>query len=287
MRRWYYILLSILLIACSTERKRDLTAQIEEWTGRVIIIPDTLQYVIKDTPIDYDISGSDFRIFTYVPHDGCTGCAMKLNEWTEVMACFDTISAYDIDLVMIASVDSPAKLTKLARQGNFNYPIAIDSAGVTGVLNNFPNDLNFRTFLLDRHNRIVAVGNPAFNPNIRNLYIKRILGHAPDTLISASVPVTLVNPSGALGTVAPCESVSRKFTLRSSSGDTLHVVSVVPDCDCTKVTLDNYYIAPGDYGYVTVSVTVDSVPGKFVKQVDLFFESYEKPLTIKVNGYNN
>jgi len=37
-------------------------------------------------------------------------------------------------------------------------------------INNFPNDPNFQTFLLDQNNKVLIIGNPVTNNNIRQLY---------------------------------------------------------------------------------------------------------------------
>lgn len=36
--------------------------------------------------------------------------------------------------------------------------------------------MNFQTFLLDRNNRVIAIGNPIYNPKVKELYLKIIKG---------------------------------------------------------------------------------------------------------------
>ena len=43
-------------------------------------------------------------------------------------------------------------------------------------LNNFPADMTFQTFLLDKNNKVVAIGNPIHNLKVRELYLKIIQG---------------------------------------------------------------------------------------------------------------
>lgn len=48
------------------------------------------------------------------------------------------------------------------------------------LLNHFPIDDSFRSFLLDRDNKVVIIGNPIHNPNIKKLYEKIICSKSLD-----------------------------------------------------------------------------------------------------------
>lgn len=43
-------------------------------------------------------------------------------------------------------------------------------------LNHFPTDMAFHTFLLDKENKVVAIGNPIHNSKVKELYLKIIQG---------------------------------------------------------------------------------------------------------------
>jgi hypothetical protein len=58
----------------------------------------------------------------------------------------------------------------------FNYPIYIDTADELNRINRFPSNPQFQCFLLDKDNKVLAVGNPANNPKIRELYKQIITG---------------------------------------------------------------------------------------------------------------
>lgn len=62
---------------------------------------------------------------------------------------------------------------------NFDKPICMDQSDRLNELNHFPADGRFQTFLLDKDNKVVVIGNPIHNPNIRELYLKEITGKQP------------------------------------------------------------------------------------------------------------
>ena len=57
---------------------------------------------------------------------------------------------------------------------NFNYPVCIDPENHLKILETFPHDIRFQTFLLDKDNKIIAIGNPIINSSINDLFVSII-----------------------------------------------------------------------------------------------------------------
>lgn len=55
----------------------------------------------------------------------------------------------------------------------------MDKQDSIAKLNRFPLESNLHTFLLDKNNRVIAVGNPVYNPKIKKLYFNIISGKKP------------------------------------------------------------------------------------------------------------
>ena len=58
---------------------------------------------------------------------------------------------------------------------DFSYPVCLDIKGSFDKINKIPSNLAFQTFLLDNRNKVIAIGNPIHNPNVRTLYLNLIL----------------------------------------------------------------------------------------------------------------
>ena len=68
-------------------------------------------------------------------------------------------------------------LELILRRYHFDYPVYVDRAKEFNELNNFPDNMNFRTFLVDKDNRILICGNPVGNEKIKDLYLKMIVNN--------------------------------------------------------------------------------------------------------------
>lgn len=67
-------------------------------------------------------------------------------------------------------------------------------------LNKLPPYPMFQTFLLDKNNRVIAIGNPIHNPKVKELYLKIILGdEAPNKKEKIQTTVACSNTIHDLG----------------------------------------------------------------------------------------
>ena len=53
---------------------------------------------------------------------------------------------------------------------HFEYPLFLDKNRQMQQINNFPKEPMFQTFLLDKNNRVLLIGNPIGNTKLWNLY---------------------------------------------------------------------------------------------------------------------
>lgn len=53
---------------------------------------------------------------------------------------------------------------------NFEYPVCIDLKGKLDIISELPQGVQYQTFLLNKENKIIAVGNPVVNSTVKQLY---------------------------------------------------------------------------------------------------------------------
>lgn len=58
----------------------------------------------------------------------------------------------------------------MKQKNKFEHPIFYDTLNKMEKLNHFPKNNTFRTFLLDKNNHVILVGNPIGNKTLWNLY---------------------------------------------------------------------------------------------------------------------
>jgi hypothetical protein len=62
------------------------------------------------------------------------------------------------------------------KRDRFDYPVWIDTEDSFNGTNKLPDNSIFHSFLIDRQNKVAAVGNPFENPKIKELYLNMLCG---------------------------------------------------------------------------------------------------------------
>ncbi len=71
---------------------------------------------------------------------------------------------------------APKEMVALLRQDKFDYPVCIDVNDSFNKLNHLSSIMMFQTFLLNEDNEVIAIGNPIYNPKVKELYVGIING---------------------------------------------------------------------------------------------------------------
>ena len=69
---------------------------------------------------------------------------------------------------------NPKKIDIICKKNKFDYPIFYASKNNINKINNFPEQIEYQTFLLNQDNRVLIIGNPIKNEKLWNLYLRTI-----------------------------------------------------------------------------------------------------------------
>ncbi|MBD5346080.1 MAG: hypothetical protein HDR92_10845 [Bacteroides sp.] len=181
--RWLSYITAIITtvaiaLSCSErpDKEREILASL---LGREIVVPDSLECRIQNTPIDYDMSASDFRIITYIDSAGCTPCKMKFPLWDRFINDLKKLDDVSVDFLMILNSEPGLEIETNIRGNLFQHPVSFDPKGTYDAVNSLPAGNAYHTLLLDADNRVICAGNPVINPKVRELYLNQILGDKP------------------------------------------------------------------------------------------------------------
>ena len=141
------------------------------------------------------------------------------------------------------------------------------------LLNGLPQKARYNTFLLDFDNKILAMGNPVTNPQIKELY-KRIITNDSNNDLSDETSDSIAR---SLGAVRPIIPVSTAFSISNRDNTAYHIQEVILSCECISTSADDMIISPGDSTTITVFLSADSVSGQFCKYVDIFMKKKKRP----------
>lgn len=153
-------------------------------------------------------------------------------------------------------------------------------------LNHFPSDERFQTFLLDKDNRVLAVGNPIHNPKIKELYLKIIRGETVQKETGTSEPLTSIQAdrtSADLGSFARGEEQKVVFNLKNTGRHLLVVHDVTTSCGCITVDYPKEPVRPDDVLPLTVTYRADEA-GYFSKTATVHCNAEGAPLVLNVKG---
>lgn len=285
MKKTITILLTALFffVACQNKNKEEAISSVKEWMGKEILFPQNSIFTIrgKDT-IDFNLNKSEYKIVSYIDTAGCTSCRLKLAEWQRFMNEVNSITSSHTPFVFYLYPKNTKDLLIEFRREAFDYPVCLDETDEFNRLNQLAKSNTLRTFLLDKENKIVAIGNPIENPNIKKFYLKTLTGKETES----SQPFTQVDISTKemdFGTFSKDEEQKDEILFRNIGDKPFVIYDIVTSCGCTKVEYPNKPAMPGET--LKVSVTYkDDQSGHIFKNLKIYSNIQESPLRIRIKG---
>ena len=251
------LLLTIFLSACQDKQKEIITLLVKEWQGKQILFPENMVFTrfASDTT-NFVIPTSDYKVLVFVDSIGCTSCKLQLSRWKEFIRYTDSISQKNIPFLFFFQFDDQWEIHSLLIRENFDKPICLDRSDSLNQLNHFPKDIRFQVFLLDKNNKVVVIGNPVHNPNVKELYLEEISRKQPVAPIQTTVKVE--KESLLLETIPLGKSKDTLFTLVYTGDQPLVIIDVTTTCGCAQTLFDKHPVQPGESLHIKVGVTPEN-----------------------------
>ena len=284
MKKVLYIFILFLLASCQENDKERIARLLNEWNRKEIKFPDHSVFTIqgKDT-VTMDFHNTDFKVITYVDSIGCTSCKLQLHRWKELIAEMDSISSGTVPFLFYFHPKDMKELRYLTRRDNFTYPVCFDEDDEFNSLNRFPSEMTFQTFLLDKENKVIGMGNPVHNPKVKELYLMKITG---ENLSKADVTVTEMSINRTehnFGTFSMAEKQECTFRLTNTGNSLLVIHDVTTSCGCTKVEYGKEPVRPGESIELKVSYEAEE-SGRFSKVITVYANVKSSPVRLRITG---
>lgn len=251
------LLLTIFLSACQDKQKEIITLLVKEWQGKQILFPENMVFTrfASDTT-NFVIPTSDYKVLVFVDSIGCTSCKLQLSRWKEFIRYTDSISQKNIPFLFFFQFDDQWEIHSLLIRENFDKPICLDRSDSLNQLNHFPKDIRFQVFLLDKNNKVVVIGNPVHNPNVKELYLEEISRKQPVAPIQTTVKVE--KESLLLETIPLGKSKDTLFKFVNTGDQPLVIIDVTTTCGCAQTLFDKHPVQPGESLHIKVGVTPEN-----------------------------
>lgn len=280
MRQILFILILLpIFFSCKNEQKekeKQIAQLVNEWQGKQIIFPENSIFTryLTDTT-DCQILQSEYKVLIYVDSIGCTSCKLQLHKWKELIEYTDSITQGEIPFLFFFHPKDSKEIRYLLKREGFNLPVCIDREDQLNKLNKFPADITFQTFLLDKNNRVVVLGNPVHNTAVKDLYLKQITGKDNPNKNLPRTTAEAIRTEIDFGTFDKSETKETTIEVKNTGDSPLVIVDVSTTCGCTAATYDKRPAKPGE----TLRVGIKMTP----KDTGFF----DEVVTIKYNSINN
>lgn len=279
------LLMLILLPSCKQTQSEKLEKLLREWTGKEIVFPNNPSFTIYgEQEADFKIPTDGYKVVHYLDSIGCISCKLNLEKWKEYIAYMDSATNGTVPCVFFFHAKEKREVKISLKEDNFDYPVCMDTANEFYQLNRFPMYPILQTFLLDKDNRIVAMGDPVTNPKIKELYLNLINGKQSKQELEATQTTAEISTSTIrFGFFHWEEKQDTVVTLRNTGKKLLVIHDIVTSCGCTVADYDKRPVMPGKSIEVKISFKADH-PEHFNKTVAIYCNTTESPFVVKVMG---
>ena len=280
----YIILAFIALSSCKDSPKDEIARLVKEWDGKEVRFPESPVFTIqgKDT-VDFSFRNAEYKVVSYVDSIGCISCKLQLANWAAFIQEVDSLTGRTVPFILCLHTTDVEKMRRIVKKDNFQYPVFIDEKGTFDALNHFPTNMTFQTFLLDKGNKIVAIGNPVLNPMVKELYLEKLTGVQESKPKAMQTEVVLDKTEIDFGTFPKNEVKTGKFLLTNTGKNLLVVYDVITSCGCTKVEYIKHPVRSGETLELTVRYEADEV-GIFNKSLTIYSNALGLPHKLWVKG---
>lgn len=279
--------IAILLFSCKEAEKDRIIRLVNEWEGKTIYYPDKMTLISYETDSVITTCNrvkSHYTILNYVDSMGCISCNLQLSKWKELVGKIDSISSGEVTCLFVFHPKHKIYLIKLLQQVHFNCFVYIDEADTLNRINKFLKNGNFQTFLLDKDNRVVAIGNPVHNPRVKDLYLKIITGENPLTSKKKlQTDLTLDKSIFDMGSFNWEQEQLAEFMLTNSGNELLVIDGVSTSCGCTTVEYSKEPVQTGKNLILKVRYKAE-YPEHFNKTISVYCNTKDAPLQLKISG---
>lgn len=271
------------LLACQENKKEEVIHLVKEWQGKEIVFPDDIVFTMygKDT-VDYKIPSVKHKIVMYVDSMGCTSCKLQLAQWKKFIYTLDSLYGQSVPVLLFFYPKDKKEIQYLLKRDRFKYPVCVDEKDVFNRKNHFPSDLKFQTFLVDENNKVVVIGNPIHNMQIKELYLKELTGKTSDKnekKTTYHVKTTHID----MGSFPKDEQRIAKFFIKNTGSSPLVILDSSTTCGCAVTQYDPRPAAPGDSLMITVTYTPKDT-GLFEEWITVKCNTVPQNVKLSVKG---
>ena len=193
------------------ENVKDVVAR---YVGTVINLPDSVDVLIEKSSLRIATPECSYKLLTVVDAAGCSSCKMQagLKEPEE------------LELIYVLDGEVTPDILATVRDNHFRRPIVLDTYRTISKQNDLPNIAEFKTFLLDESNKVLALGNPILFEEIGNLYASLMQSNIDH--VGEPYPALASKARIPLGVIDDLEEITAHVMIKNVCDSMLKVISI-------------------------------------------------------------
>jgi hypothetical protein len=272
-----FLILEFCFLSCKDENAIKTERIVKEWVGKTIKFPDNILVEIIKTDTIEDIRDKDFKILIYTDSTSCTRCKLHINLWNIYIEEYGSKT----DFLFYFYPKNKDTLLSLLKSERLNYRIYIDSTDEINRLNQFNKEHIFQCFLLDKHNKVLLIGNPANNHKIWELYHNIITGETKTKALLTTVETEQTEME--FKELSTNKTIELVFTIKNIGYQPLIIHRVESSCGCTVPSWEKQPIDSGKSTEIKVKITPET-KGYFNKTITVHCNTVEGQILLKLSG---
>lgn len=182
MKGLYDFLIFAAFASCTygCSRSKSIGDEVRSMQERTVRLDmQGMECCANDTSLLHASPGKSMRWIVYADSMECSSCFLKqIKEWNVFVQGKNNGNEKVGCVVIVFPQKGEYDAIKEEIQMNCAHPVYIDTAGLFERKNpQIPHAPMFHTFLVDKNDKVVLVGNPLRNEHIRKLFEKRVKSH--------------------------------------------------------------------------------------------------------------
>lgn len=170
-------LIGLSLVSCSS--KKDIKNKVAQMLEKAVVIEDgRMTTWMPDSSVCIGKESRTMQTFVvYVDSTQCSPCFInRLDEWKEMLKLEnDKQNPVRFLFIMEPRKNESKTIYDQLNEVGFCHSVLIDDKYIFRKSNpQIPEDALYHTFLLDKYNKVILVGNPLHSEKIKKLFYQRL-----------------------------------------------------------------------------------------------------------------
>ena len=275
------IVLCFFFYSCQNRKDNNIMKQVSYWLQKEIVFPQNSVFTVfgEDT-VNMQI-GNSYKIVSYVDSIGCVSCKLQLKAWEKFI--YELGEQKEKIVLFYMHPYVLKEIQFILKREQFDYPVCFDMDDSFNKLNHLSSNMLFQTFLLDKDNKIVAIGNPIHNFKVRELYLKIIRGGEINDEKTIETEIDIDKTSISLGNFDWQKEQKVFFTLKNIGDKPLVVEYVNTSCGCISVDYSKEPVQMGKKMTLNITYKADH-PEHFNKTITVYCNVESSPIKLTILG---